>query len=171
MATSPPEPPPSTDVLQTIQRRNWTWIIVGVVGAMVVLVGLGWTAGAIMNEFALSPEEQVLADVRKAPDSLAAEAEGADGAAATVTWSARLGTAVLTATGLPEPGADEEVAVWFRLGDTYDRTARFRPLDGAAAIVLPELWPDGAVIELSVDPVGGASSGEPLAEPLLTIEP
>lgn len=168
--TDPAEPGLNTEALQTVQRRNWTWTIIGVVGTMIVLVGLGWIAGTIMNGFALSPEEQTLEDVRAAPDALSAAAEGADGAEATVTWSAELGTAVLTATGLPDPG-DDEIAVWFHADDTYDRAESFLPDDGAATVVLDVLWPDGAVIELSVDPIGGSSSGEPVAEPLLRIEP
>ncbi|GAA3913154.1 anti-sigma factor domain-containing protein [Microbacterium invictum] len=165
------EPAPNTEALQTIQRRNWTRTIVGVVGAMVLLVGLGWIAGTIMNTFALTPEERALADVRDAADSLTATAEGEDDVRAAVTWSAALGTAVLDASGLPDVTAEEEIAVWYVQGDEYDRADRFRPIDGSATVILSELWPDGAVIELSVDPVGGGSSGEPLAAPLLTIEP
>ncbi len=169
--TSPAEPPLNTEALQTVQRRNWTWTIVGVVGAMIVLVGLGWIAGTIMNSFALTPAEQALEDVQQAGDALTATAEGADGAEATLTWSAQLGTAVLTARGLPTPGDDEEIAVWFHVGDSYDRTTSFLPEDGAVMTVLADLWPDGAIVELSVDPVGGSSSGEPVAEPLLSIQP
>ncbi|MFT4215419.1 MAG: hypothetical protein QM622_11680 [Microbacterium sp.] len=51
-ATSPAplqEPQLPTEVVQTIQRRNWTRIIVGVTAAIVGLIGLGWAAGAVSN--------------------------------------------------------------------------------------------------------------------------
>ncbi|MGV9194562.1 anti-sigma factor domain-containing protein [Microbacterium sp. MC2] len=169
--TDPAEPGLNTEALQTVQRRNWTWTIVGVVAAMIVLVGLGWAAGTIVNGFALTPEEKALEEVQQAGDALTATAEGAEGAEATLTWSVAQGIAVLEADGLPTPGDDEEIAVWFRVGESYERTASFLPEDGAAMTVLTELWPDGAAVELSVDPVGGSSSGEPVADPLLSIQP
>ncbi|MFT3797036.1 hypothetical protein [Microbacterium sp.] len=43
------EAAPPTEVVQTIQRRNWTLIIVGITAVIVGLVGLGWIAGAISN--------------------------------------------------------------------------------------------------------------------------
>lgn len=165
------EPPPSTDVIQTVQRRNWILIIVGTVGVMVLLVAAGWVAGAIANNFALSPEEQALIDLRAADDGLSATGTGADGSQATINWSGELDTAVLTAEGLPTVGEDEEIAVWYRIGEEYTRADAFTPEAGAATVILAELWPDEALIDLTVDPRGGSSSGEPIADPFLTIEP
>src|SRR5690554_7139731 len=99
---------------------------------MVLLVAAGWIAGTIAGSVALPPEEQALADVRAADDGLTVSGEGADGAQAAVDWSPELGTAVLTAEGLPTVGEEEEIAVWYRVGEEYVRAADFTPEAGAA---------------------------------------
>jgi len=40
-----PEPAPSTEVVQTIQRRTWIRWIVILLAAMIVLVAVGWVVG------------------------------------------------------------------------------------------------------------------------------
>ena len=45
--TDSPEPPPSTEAVQTIQRRTWIRGIVIAVASMIVLVGLGWVVGSL----------------------------------------------------------------------------------------------------------------------------
>ncbi len=47
-ASSTP-PAPSTEIVQTVQRRNWTRGLFALVASFVLLVGIGWGVGAVSN--------------------------------------------------------------------------------------------------------------------------
>ena len=163
-------PAPSTDAVQTIQRRTWIRGIVGVVGAAVVLVLLGWVAGSISNHFALSPGEAALAAIEAAPDARTAAADSLGGPEAMVHWSDELDQAVLVARGLPDLAPDQEFAVWY-VGEAPAGVVTFVPEASVATVLLPARWADGEIVRVSIEPQGGSSSGEPMGEPLLTIDP
>jgi hypothetical protein len=42
-------PAPSTEIVQTVQRRNWTRGLFALVASFVLLVGIGWGVGAVSN--------------------------------------------------------------------------------------------------------------------------
>jgi len=165
------EQAPSTDAVQTIQRRTWIRGIVGVVGAIVVLVVLGWVAGSISNHFALSPGEAALAAIEDAPDARVAAADSLGGPEAIVHWSDGLDQAVLVARGLPDLAPDQEFAVWYVSEEATTRIVAFIPGTGPATVLLPARWAEGEIVRVSIEPQGGSSSGEPTGETLLTIDP
>ncbi|WP_054681315.1 anti-sigma factor [Microbacterium sp. No. 7] len=165
------EPPTTTEAIQTVQRVAWIRGISVLIGVSIVLVALGWVAGAISNRLAGTPDERALAQIELAEDGAAVAADAPVGVEATLYWSEELGTGVLVATGLPEPGRYDEFALWYISGEEeYTRVLGFTAPQGRASIVLPELWEPGQAVMVSIDPEGGSSVGEPEQDPLLTFD-
>lgn len=42
-----PEPVPTTEAIQTVSRRRWTWALVALAASLIVLVALGWVAASL----------------------------------------------------------------------------------------------------------------------------
>lgn len=170
----PTEPAPSTEALQTIQHRNWTRNIAIAVVSAIVLIGLGWGAGMIANQFATPESEVALAEIQAASDAREQPAETQGGPEGTVYWSESLDRAVLTVKGLPELGDGEEFAVWYFTEETPRQVGAFRTASGAeagsATVELDAVWQEGDVLQVTTEASAGLSSGAPEGEVLISID-
>lgn len=168
------EPPTTTEALQTIERRNWTRNIAIAVTASLLLIGLGWGAGAIANQFATPASELALIEVQDAADAREQHAQTQGGTEGTIYWSEQLAEAVLQVRGVPEPAADQEYYVWYLRDDVPVRVGNFRPAGGAeagyAVIELDQVWLPGDELVVSLESSEGLSPAEPSDEQLFTID-
>lgn len=160
--------PPSTDVIQTIQRRNWTRGVVAVVGVIVVLVGLGWGAGAIANSFAPPPEAQTLSAIEASADAESADAPAKDGPEASLHWSDSVGQIVLTASGLPALPDGKEFEAWYVRGKAIFSAGTFTATDRAATTLLNPEFQRGDTVEVTIEKAGGADEG-PTTDAVISI--
>lgn len=171
----PVEPPASTEMMQTIQRHQWTRNIAIGVAAAVLLIAVGWISGAIVNQFRTPESEVALQAVLDAPDALEVPSDTQGGPEGTIAWSDALDTAVLTVKGLPELAAGEEFAVWY-LADTHtpQLVGTFLPETGtdagSATVELSDIWQDGDVLTVTVERSQGLSAGEPSDDSVFIID-
>lgn len=162
--------PTSTEAVQAVQRTAWIRGISLFIGVCVLLVLLGWIAGSIANSLAESPSDRALAELAAAGDRDAVSADAPDGVEATLAWSRTLGTAAITASGLPALSGGEAFVVWYVADDGHRHVADFTATDGSASLLLDDLWQPGETVIVSVDVPDeiDAAVGEVAPEPLLT---
>lgn len=170
-ADAPPAPSagPPTEVVQAIERRTWTRALFGLVASIVLLVGLGWGAGALANLWADPPAVQALEEIEQAPDAASATAELADGGEATVHWSESLGKVVLVAEGLPEIPSDRTFELWFVRGEEAISAGTFERDGAESTALLSGPMQPGDTIAVTVEQAGGAPEGDPTTDPIVAI--
>lgn len=163
------DPPPSTEMLQTVQRRNWTRGLLGLAGAIVLLVGLGFGAAFVRESLTPQPPEVVaLEQIESAPDASSAGTETTDGGSLTLHWSDSLGTAVIVGTGLEQLGDGETYQAWYVRGDQFVSAGTFVPgVDGSVTAVLDGAVQPDDVVRVTIEPDGG--SEQPTTDPIATI--
>jgi anti-sigma-K factor RskA len=163
----PFEPPPTTEAVQTVARRNWTGGLLALAAAFVVLIALGTAVVLIGDRLRAPASDRALETVEAAPDAESATVDIVDGGTATAHWSPSLGTAVLVTVGLERAGADRDYQVWFQRGGESIAAGHFDTgADGNSTTVLEGDIQEGDVITVTVEPAGGADqpSGEPIIE-------
>jgi len=160
---------PPTEVVQAIQRRNWTRGVFALVASIAVLVGIGWSVGAITDVLRTPAAVRTLAQIEAAPDAQSASGELADEGEATVHWAPSLGEAVLVATGLPGIDDDRTFELWYVRDGTPVSAGTFDADDGDATALLEGDMEAGDVIAVTVEPQGGAPGGAPTTEPIVAI--
>lgn len=169
-ATAPPAP--STEVVQTVQRRNWTRGVFALVASFVLLVGIGWGVGAISNGLHTPASVTALNEIQRAPDAESAHSSFSGGTA-TVHWSESLGKTVLVAQGLPEIAADRTFELWYVRGKEAIPAGTFSADGGASAaqltVQLAGQMQPGDVVAVTVEQAGGSPNGAPTTTPLLTV--
>lgn len=170
-ADAPPAPSagPPTEVVQAIERRTWTRGLFGLVASIVLLVGLGWGAGALANLWADPPAVQALEEIEQAPDAESATAELADGGEATVHWSESLGKVVLVADGLPEIPSDRTFELWFVRGEEAISAGTFDASGAESTTLLTGAVEPGDTIAITVEQAGGSPDGDPTTDPIVAI--
>jgi anti-sigma-K factor RskA len=164
-----PAAAPPTEVVQAIQRRNWTRGVFALVASIAVLVGIGWGVGAITDALRTPVAVRTLAQIEAAPDAQSASGELADEGEATVHWAPSLGEAVLVATGLPGIDNDRTFELWYVRDGTPVSAGTFDADDGDATALLQGDMEAGDVIAVTVEPQGGAPGGAPTTEPIVAI--
>ncbi|WP_164861581.1 anti-sigma factor, partial [Microbacterium sp. CPCC 204701] len=164
------EPAPTTTTIQAVSRRNWTRAVVGLAGALVVLVGLGYAAATINEAITRPPTLAALDEIEAAPDDVSATVELGEGGSATAHWAPSLGEAVLVTADLPDIGEDETLEIWWVQEGDYASAGTFDPgPDGSATVKLDGRWQEGAVIAVTVEPAGGSPEGAPTKLPIFEI--
>lgn len=162
---------PPTEVVQAIQRRNWTRGVIGLVGAIVVLVGIGWAVGAITDAIRTPEAEKVLSQIERAEDARMASGEYGETGGAVVHWADSVGKAVIVARGLPDLDHGQEFEAWIVRDDQPASAASFEAPDGEAIVLLDEPMDAAATLIITIEQAGGADGGSPTTDPLITIEP
>ena len=165
---TPPPTAPSTEVVQTVQRRNWTRGLFALVASFVLLVGIGWGIGAVSNVWHTPASVTALQEIQDAPDAASAQADF-DGGTATAHWSVSLGKVVLVAEGLPEIPADRTFELWYVRGESAIAAGTFSADRGASTAELSGQMQPGDVIAVTVEQAGGSPDGTPTTTPLLTV--
>lgn len=165
-SSTPPAPP--TEIVQTVQRRNWTRGLFALVASFVLLVGIGWGVGAVSNAWRTPASVTALNEIQNAPDAQSAQADF-DGGTATAHWSASLGKVVLVAEGLPEIPADRTFELWYVRGDTPIAAGTFSADGGASTAELSGQMQPGDVIAVTVEQAGGSPDGTPTTTPVLAV--
>lgn len=165
-ASEPASPP--TEVVQAIERRNWSRGLFALVASIVLLVGIGWGTGAIANLWQTPAAVTALDQIQAAPDAEAAES-GFDGGTATVHWSQSVGKVVLVADGLPTLPTDRTFELWYIRGDQPISAGTFSADGDAATTELSGTMQPGDTIAVTVEPAGGAPGGAPTTTPLFAI--
>lgn len=161
---------PPTEVIQAIQRRNWTRGVFALVASIAVLVGVGWGVGAITDVVRTPPAVKTLALIESADDAHTASAEIGEAGSATLHWSETVGEAVLVASGLPEVGDDRTFELWFVRGDEAVSAGTFDAADGQATAQLAGDLQDGDAVAITVEQRGGSPEGVPTTDPIVAIE-
>ncbi|MBN9178803.1 MAG: anti-sigma factor [Microbacterium sp.] len=169
--TVPPASPPtapSTEIVQTVQRRNWTRGLFALVASFVLLVGIGWGVGAVSQVWQTPASVTALHEIQDAPDAASAQAEF-DGGTATAHWSVSLGKVVLVADGLPEIPSDRTFELWYVRGDAAIAAGTFSADGGTSTAQLSGQMQPGDVIAVTVEQAGGSPDGTPTTTPVLTV--
>lgn len=165
-------PAPSTDVIQTVQRRQWTRGLLALAVALIVLVALGFGAARLGELLFDPPSAAVVAleQIEAAPDAQSASAVVTGGGEATLHWSEILGAAVLVADDLAPLESGQTYELWVVRGESYVSAGTFEPdAEGSATAQLTgDIAPDD-VVAVSVEPSGGSPTGEPSTDPIVTI--
>lgn len=163
------EPAPSTEMMQTVQRRNWTRAIFGLAASMVLLVGLGWGVGALSNLWQTPADVQALHRIEEAPDAQSASADLSDGTVATLHWSESVGSVVIVMDDLAALPADQTYELWFVRGDAPVSAGTFEASGARTTTELTGAMQPGDVVAVTVEPAGGSPSGAPTSDPIVAI--
>lgn len=162
---------PPTEVIQAIQRKNWTRGLFALVASIALLVGVGWGVGAITDALRTPPEIATLAQIEAAPDAQEASGELSGGGQATLHWSPSVGEAVIVASGLPAIDSDRTFELWFVRDGTPISAGTFDAADGEATAVLAGEVQVGDTVAVTVEQAGGSPDGAPTTDPLVAITP
>ncbi len=168
-SSQPAEPPPSTEVIQTAQRRNWTRGLVVLAASVVVLVALGFAAAMLGNELApKDPLTVAVEQIREAADSESAGVAVGESGSVTVHWSAALGEAVVIAEDLPALKAGEEYRVWLLRSAQTVAAGTLAAADdaGVSTTILDRGVETDDVVLVTVEP---EASREPTTDPVARI--
>lgn len=168
-AATPTEPPASTEMMQTVQRRNWTRAIFGLAASMVLLVGIGWGVGALSDQWQTPPDVRALEQIEAAPDASSASAQLDSGAMATVHWSESVGSVVLVMQDLTALPADQTYELWYVRGDTPVSAGTFAAEGQTTTAQLDGPMQPGDTVAVTVEPAGGAPDGVPTSTPIVAI--
>lgn len=169
VAPEPREPvSPPTEVVQAIERRNWSRGLFALAASMVLLVGIGWGTGAIANLWRTPAAVTALEQIEAAPDAGVAQTRF-EGGTATVHWSESLGKVVLVADGLPTLPADRTFELWYVRGESPISAGTFTADGSAATAQLTGTMQAGDTIAVTVEPSGGAPDGKPSTTPLFAV--
>ncbi|QIG39977.1 anti-sigma factor [Microbacterium sp. 4R-513] len=164
------EPPPTTEAVQTVARRNWTRGLLALAASFVLLIALGTTAVVIGDRLREPASVAALNQIQDAPDAQVATVEVEGGGTATAHWAESIGKAVLVTDGVAEPASGKTYELWFVRGDTPVPAGVFDPDDtGQATAVLDETMQAGDVIAVTVEDRGGSKTGQPTSDPIFTI--
>lgn len=160
--------PLPTDVVQTIERRNWSRGLFALVASIALLVGIGWGAGSLSNMWRTPTAVTALEQIEQAPDASSAETQF-EGGTATVHWSESLGKVVLVADGLPTIPDDRTFELWYVRGDTPIAAGTFSADAGAGTAQLTGDMQAGDTIAVTVEQSGGSPDGTPTTDALFAI--
>ena len=159
---------PPTEVVQTIQRKNWTRGLFALVASAALLVGIGWGVGAIVEQVRTPVEVQALEQIEAAPDAQSVVGQFADGGEATVHWSPSVGKVVLTTAETPEIADDRSFELWYVRGDEPIAAGTFEPGEDITALLDGDMEP-GDIIAVTVEEQGGSPDGTPTTDPIIAI--
>lgn len=159
---------PETEMLQTVERRNWSRGLFALVASITLLVGIGWGAGALSTLWQAPAAVTALEQIEQAPDASSADTTF-DGGSATVHWSESVGKVVLVAEGLPSIDRDQTYELWFVRGDTPVAAGTFTAKDGASTAQLTGTMQPGDTIAVTVEQAGGSPTGTPTSDPILAV--
>lgn len=162
---------PPTEIVQAIQRRNWTRGLFALVASIALLVGIGWGVGAVTGALRTPPAVATLAQIEAAPDAQEASSELSGGGEATLHWSPSLGEAVIVASGLPDIASDRTFELWFLRDGTPVSAGTFDSSDGEATALLAGQMETGDGVAVTVEQEGGAPDGAPTTDPIVAITP
>lgn len=159
---------PPTEVVQTIQRKNWTRGLFALVASAALLVGIGWGVGAIVEQVRTPVEVQALEEIEAASDAQSVVGQFADGGEATVHWSPSVGKVVLTTAETPEIADDRSFELWYVRGDEPIAAGTFEPGEDITALLDGDMEP-GDIIAVTVEEQGGSPDGTPTTDPIIAI--
>jgi anti-sigma-K factor RskA len=170
VAAAPIEPPPSTEVIQTVARRTWTRGLLALAASLILLVALGSTAVIIGDRLRAPASVVALDQIEAAADAQSATVAIDAGGTATAHWAESIGKAVLVTDGLDPTSADQTYELWFvRDGAAVSAGVFDTDSAGTATAVLDGSMESGDVIAVTVEPEGGSPTGQPTSDPLFTI--
>lgn len=141
--------------------RRFAGLAVGLTAAVAAL--------SVVVAVAISGEPDLVEQIHGADDVVALEVEASPFTNNRIVYSREVGRAIFVADDLPELGTDRTYQLWL-IDDGNPRPAGiFLPEDGHATVVLDGTAETGAIVGLTVEPVGGSNqpTGEMLvAQPL-----
>lgn len=162
--------PPTTDAVQTIERKSWTRGLFALAASLVLLVALGFGAVSLSEMLNTPADVVALEQIEAAPDAQTATAALVDGGEATVHWSESVGKVVLVSDGLPSIADDEAFELWFIRGDEAPIAAgTFTAEDAEATALLDGTMQPGDTIAVTIEDAGGSPSGVPTTDPIVAI--
>ncbi|GAA1115136.1 MAG: anti-sigma factor [Nocardiopsis sp. BM-2018] len=161
---------PAPERLPEPRRRLWPWTLgLALAACVAVIIALGATVldqGRQVDE--LRSNEQQIAAVLAAPDSVSTSAEPMEGVSVTVVHSESLGNLVFSAHGLDDLH-DEDYQLWLTRHDGSVYSAGVLSVDDSG-FVLPVLAaPDEGTegVAVTVEPEGG--SDQPTSDPVMAM--
>lgn len=159
---------PPTEVVQTIQRKNWTRGLFALVASAALLVGIGWGVGSIVERARTPVEVLALEEIEAAPDAETVVGQFEDGSEATVHWSDTVGKVVFTVDETPEIADDRTFELWIVRDETPVAAGTFEPGQDITALLDGTVEP-GDVIAVTVEADGGSPDGAPTTDPIIAI--
>ncbi|WP_394278132.1 anti-sigma factor domain-containing protein [Microbacterium sp.] len=159
---------PPTEVVQTIQRKNWTRGLFALVASAALLVGIGWGVGSIVERARTPVEVLALEEIEAAPDAETVVGQFEDGNEATVHWSDTVGKVVFTVDETPEIADDRTFELWIIRDETPVAAGTFEPGQDITALLDGTVEP-GDVIAVTVEADGGSPDGSPTTDPIIAI--
>lgn len=158
------------NVLPLESRRRVSPVLAAVTAiAAVVAIGLGIYAVSLGNDL-----DSTRAALRAEENASAVLADPAATTVAMQSGSGRLvvaptGAAVLVLDGLAGAPSGKTYQAWVVEGQTPVSAGTFEPTDGRAIVAIPQTVPDGAVVAVTVEQAGGAST--PTLPPVTASDP
>jgi len=143
-------------------------IMFALAACLALVVGIGFGSVALNDHLNRPAAVVALDEIEAAADASQASAPLDDGAA-TVHWSAELGTAVLVADGLAPLDPDRTYQLWFVRGETPLPAGTFEAESGDAVAQLDGEIHAGDVVAVTVEQEGGSPTGLPTTEPIFAI--
>lgn len=159
---------PPTEVVQAVQRRNWTRGLFALVASIALLVAIGWGTGAVTNLWRTPAAVTALEQIQSAPDASSAQVSF-QGGEATAHWSSSVGKVVLVADGLPELPSDRTFELWFVRGSQPIAAGTFEASGSAATAELSGKMEPGDTIAVTIEQAGGSPDGNPTTKPIIAI--
>ncbi len=161
---------PSTEMIQTVQRRNWTRGLFALVASIALLVGIGWGVGALTNMAATPAAVTALDQIESSSDAQSATTELGEDGEATVHWSQSVGKVVLVSDGLPTLPEDSTFELWYVRDGAPIAAGTFDAEDGTSTALLSGTMEPGDTIAVTVEQQGGSPTGAPTTDPIVAIE-
>lgn len=138
----------------------------GVAAAIVTAVAIPTTIAiqATQSQRELQADADTIAQMLADPDAqmLTADMRGGGEVSALVSS----GHVLLAASGMADPGDDQDYQLWAINGDSISSAGLIRPTDGSASTLL-EAAP-GTTLAVTLEPAGG--SEQPTTEPLVAVQ-
>lgn len=151
-----------------VRRRSRTRGMFALAASMALLVGLGWGAVALSQQWGAPSAVTALEQIEASADAGSATVEF-EGGVATAHWSASVGKVVLVADGLPTLPADKTFELWYVRGDEPIPAGTFAAEGGADTVLLDGAMEPGDTIAVTVEEAGGSPDGTPTTDPILAI--
>jgi anti-sigma-K factor RskA len=169
--TTTGEPPPNTEAIQTVSRRQWTRGLLALAASLVLLVALG-TGVAMIGDRLYEPAAVVaLNEIESAPDAQNISAQVEGGGHATLQWSDEVGKAVVVTEGVAELDSDQSYEMWFARDGVMVSAGVFTTnADGSATALLNAPIQEGDdAVAITIEEEGGSPTGQPTTDPITTL--
>lgn len=166
---APAKPSQSTSESGAPAPRRRRRTLFALAASVVLIVGIGVGVTALIAQLTRPASIVALEQIESSTDAQEARVELESGATATAHWSQSIGEAVLVTEGLEALDEDSTYQLWLVRGEEALPAGLFETEAGTATALLDGAMHEGDVIAVTVEPAGGAPTGQPTTDPIIVI--